>query len=283
MAKDVKITQSDLYAARIFLYAAVPLLKVICESEPKYGDKFKGKSFVFQISAAYERAEGGKFATHFVVEDGVWTTHAGAVHEKPDVEFAFPNLRNLNIFFSGKGMPLPKIKGLLKLGILVPVLMALLRMAGLMQAKDKPTDPHDQAMLCKLYLYLLPNGISQMNKLGHPDVKLVTEPSPDRAYALIIHGEDTSLKSWIRMKAGKTMSGRGEYKRSKPFLTMEFKNPDLALDILMSKADMVQYIREEKLFINGAPEFGGTVGNLLFGVAYYAQGTYLEAEGLLNK
>ena len=49
MAKEVKITQDDLYAARIFFYSALPLLKVIAESEPKYGDKFKGKSFVYNI------------------------------------------------------------------------------------------------------------------------------------------------------------------------------------------------------------------------------------------
>ncbi|MDR0697375.1 MAG: hypothetical protein LBF68_07605 [Christensenellaceae bacterium] len=277
MAKDVKITQSDRYAAGIFFYAAIPLLKVICESEPKYGDKFKGKSFVFQISAADADAPNGKLATHFVVENGVWTTHVGEVHEKPDVEFAFPNLRKFVIFFTGKGMPLPKIKGLCKLGILVPVLMALLRMAGLMQAKEKPINLPDQIMLCKLFLYLLPNGISRLNKMGHPDIKAVTDNSPDRAFALIIEGYP-DLQSWLRIKTGKSMSGRGEYKRCKPFLAMKFKNPSLALDILMSKADMVAYIREEKLFIDGAPEFAGTVGGLMFKVAYYAQGEYLVVE-----
>ncbi|MDR3293594.1 MAG: hypothetical protein LBT20_05780 [Clostridiales bacterium] len=277
MAEEVKITQSDLYAARIFLHAAVPLLKVICESEPKYGDKFKGKSFVFQVSALYADAPGGKLATHFSVEDGVWTTHAGVTHDAPTVEFLFPNLKKLIIFFSGKGMPLPKIKGLSKLGVFVPILLALLRMAGLMQAKDKPEKLEDQIMLCKLYLYLLPNGISQLNKMGHPDVTVVTKTSPDRAYALAIDGYP-ELQSWIRVKAGKSMSGRGEYKRCKPFLTMKFASPSLALDILMSKADMVDYMGSGKLVVDGAPEFGGTVGGLMFKVAYYAQGTYLDAE-----
>ncbi|MDR2267024.1 MAG: hypothetical protein LBE09_05520 [Christensenellaceae bacterium] len=278
MANEIKITQSDKYAAGIFFYAAIPLLKVICESEPKYGNKFKGKSFVFQISAACEDAKGGKMATHFTVENGVWTTHAGEVHEKPDIEFAFPNLRNFAIFFSGKGMPLPKIVGMFKhFGLFTGILGALLRMSKLMQAKDKPTNLADQIMLCKLYLYLLPNGMSRLNKMGHPDIKVVTDSSPDRAYALIIEGYP-ELQSWLRIKAGKSMSGRGEYKRCKPFLAMKFKNPSLALDILMSKADMVEYIREGNLFIDGAPEFGGTIGGLMFKVAYYAQGTYLDVE-----
>ncbi|MDR2046681.1 MAG: hypothetical protein LBP79_02020 [Clostridiales bacterium] len=282
MAEEVKITQGDLYASRIFFYAAVPLLKVVCESEAKFGDKFKGRNFVFQISALYdgEGSENGKMGTHFVVEDGVWTTQAGKVHENPDVELCFSNLRKFNVFFAGKGMVsvLPKMKGVFKnFGIFKDILTALLRMAGLMQAKDKPEKLEDQIMLCKLYLYLLPNGISQLNKMGHPDIKAVTENSPDRTYALIIE-DYPELQSWLRMKMGKSMSGRGEYKRCKPFLAMKFKNPSLALDIMMSKADMVAYIREEKLFVDGAPEFAGVVGGLLFKVAYYALGEYLAAE-----
>ncbi|MDR3185885.1 MAG: hypothetical protein LBU04_03635 [Christensenellaceae bacterium] len=278
MAKTVVTTQSDRYATGIFLYSAVPLIKVICESEPQFGDKFKGKSFVFQVSAKDSEAEGtGKLATHFVINDGVWTTFPGVVHEKPDVELAFPSLRKFVVFFSGKGMPLPKIKGLFKFGLLIPLLGPLLRMAKLMQSKDKPTLLSDQIMLCKLFLYLLPSGISRLNKMGHPDVKAVTETSPDRAYALIIENYP-DLQSWIRVKGGKSMSGRGEYKRCKPFLAMKFKDPSLALDILMSKADMVKYIELGNLFVDGAPEFAGTVGALMFKVAYYAQGQYLDVE-----
>lgn len=242
MAKNIQITQDDVYASRIFFYSALPLLRVIAESEPKYGDKFKNKSFVFQVSAMYEEAEGGKMATHFVVENGSWTVNAGKAHESPDVEFIFPDLRKFCIFFSGKGMPLPKIKGLFKLGILVPLLMTLLRMAGLLQAKDAPAKLEDQIMLVKLYFYLLPNGISQLNKMDHELVKGFTAPSPDRAYAFAVTGYP-ELQSWLRIKAGNSKAGRGEYPRCKPFLTMRFDNTQHALDILMSKGDMIDYIQ----------------------------------------
>ena len=176
MAKQSPIiTQDDVYAARIFLYSALPLLRVIAESEEKYGKKFAGKSFVFQVSAKYSEAEGGAMGTHFVVENGNWTVNVGKLHENPDVEFIFPNLRDFNIFFSGKGMPLPKIKGWGKLGILVSILMTLLRMAGLLQCKDVPQKLEDQIMLVKLYFYLLPSGISQLNKLGYPEFKAFTK------------------------------------------------------------------------------------------------------------
>lgn len=275
MAKNnVEITQDDLYAARIFFNSALPLLKVIVESEPKFGNKFKGKSFVFQVSAAYDKAEGGKMATHFVVEDGAWTVKLNEVHANPDLEFAFPNLRNFNIFFSGKGMPMPKIIGLSKLGLLVKILMTLLRMAGLLQLTEAPKTAEDQAMLVKLYFYLLPNGISQLNKAGHPEIKKFTEPSPDRAYAYAVTGFP-ELQAWLRVKAGNSKAGRGEYQRSKPFLCMRFDSPMHALDILMEKGDMVEYIAKGYLTIEGAPEFGAALGNLMFTVAYYAQGKFL--------
>lgn len=273
--KSPVITQDDVYAARVFLYSALPLLRVIAESEEKYGKKFAGKSFVFQVSAKYPEAEGGAVGTHFVIEDGKWTVVVGKLHENPDLEFIFPNLRDLNIFFSGKGMPLPKIKGMGKLGYLLPILTTLLRMAGLLQSKDIPKNPEDQKLLVKLYFYLLPNGISQLNKMGHPEFKAFTVPSPDRAYAYAVTGYP-ELQSWIRIKAGNTKSGRGEYTRCRPFLKMRFDSTQHALDILMSKAEMIPYIEQGYLTIEGSPEFGGALGGLMFGVAYFAQGEYLD-------
>ena len=273
MAMNV-ITQEDKYAAGIFFNAALPLLKVIAESEPKYGEKFKGKSFVFQVSAITGE-NGEKTATHFVVEDGVWNVFVNKVHDNPDLEFIFSNLRKFVIFFSGKGMPLPKIKGISKLGIFVPILLTLLRMAGLLQAKNPPQKDFDKELLVKLYFYLLSVGISQLNKMGHPEVKAFTEPSPDRAYAYAVIGYP-ELQAWLRIKAGNSKAGRGEYPRCKPFLTMKFDNTVHALDILMSKGDMIEYMKEGYLIIEGAPEFGGTLGALMMLVGYYAQGQYLK-------
>lgn len=275
MADDATITQEDKYAAGIFFHSALPLLKVIAENEEKYGNKFKGKNFVFQVSAKFDEAENGVMATHFIVEDGVWRVFPGKAHEKPDIEFAFSDLKKFVIFFTGKGMPLPKIKGFRKFGTLLAILMTLLRMAGLLQAKDAPEKPEDRQMLVRLYFYLLSSGISRLNKMGHPEVKAFTEPSPDRAYAYAVTGYP-ELQAWLRVRAGNTKAGRGEYPRCKPFLTMRFDNPAHALDILMSKADMIEYMKAKYLTIEGAPEFGATLGNLMLLVGYYAQGQYIK-------
>lgn len=274
MAEDLVLTDDDRYAAGIFFYSALPLLKVIVDNEPKYGDRFKGKSFVFQVSAKTDDPDAGLMATHFVVTDGVWQVVPGKAHERPDIEFAFSDLKKFVVFFAGKGMPLPKIKGFRKLGTLVGILLALLRMAGLLQAKDAPTKDADKEMLVRLYFYLLPSGISRLNKMGHPKAKAFTEPSPDRAYAYAVTGHP-ELKAWLRIKAGNSKSGRGEYPRCKPFLTMRFDTTDHALDILMSKADMIDYLQKQFLIIEGAPEFGAALGDLMLLVGYYAQGQYM--------
>ncbi len=277
MADKIMMTKDDKYALRIFFFSALPLVKVIAETEQKFADKFKGKSFVFQISVlSDEFKKTGKLATHYVVEDGKWTVFVGESHPSPDIELEFPTVNKFILFFSGKGMPLPKMKGVLKnFGKFVAILLTLLRMAGLLQAKDAPEKLEDQTMLVKLYFYLLSSGISQLNKVEHPEVKKFTESSPDRAYAYAVTGYD-DLQAWLRVRGGETKSGRGAYPRCKPFLTMRFDTPLHALDILMSKGDMIEYIKQGFLTIEGAPEFGGSLGNLMMTVGYYAQAQYLD-------
>lgn len=279
MAEKVLMTQDDKYALRIFFFSALPLLKVIAETDPAFTKKFVGKSFVFQVSVLSEEfKKTGKLATHFVVEDGKWTTHVCETHPSPDIELEFPTVQKFILFFTGKGMPLPKMKGVFKnFGKFVAILLTLLRMAGLLQAKEAPKKIGDQELLVKLYFYLLSNGISQLNKTGHKATAAFAANSPDRTYAYAVTGYD-ELQAWIRFKQGNSMAGRGEYKRCKPFLTMRFDTPLHALDILMSKADMMDYMKKGYLTVEGAPEFGATLGNLMMDVGYYAQGTYLDAK-----
>lgn len=276
MAAVATVTKNDLYAARIFFNSALPLLKVIVESVPKIGKKFQGKSFLFQVSALYPAVERGKMATYFDVKDGVFTVHVSELCEKPDIELEFSDLNKFILFFSGKGMPLPRMKGVAKhLGTFAALLQALLKMAGLLQATDAPKDEADQKLLTKLYFYLLANGISQLNKAGHEKICAWTSASPDRAYAFAVNGE-AELASYIRIFEGNSKAGRGVYPRCKPFLTLRFDTPLHALDILMGKGDMLDYVGKEYLTIEGAPELAGVLGEHMFAVGDYAKGLYLD-------
>ncbi len=274
--KDASITQDDLYAARIFFNAALPLLKVVIQSKPNIKKKFEKKNFVFQVSALYDKAPGGKMATHLVFNKGEITVKVSEIHPKPDIEFVFPDIKKFIIFFSGKGMPLPKMKGIIKnIGSFAAVMQGLLTMSKLLGSTDAPEATEDQELLVKLFFYLLPNGISQLNKAGHEKIHDFAVKSPDRAYAFAVTGYP-ALNSYIRFKEGNSKAGRGEYPRCKPFLTLRFDSVMHALDILMSKGDMVDYMANDYLKVEGAPEFAGVVGEFMFIVGDYAKAAYMD-------
>lgn len=274
--KDVTITQDDLYAARIFFNSALPLLKVIIQDKPALKRKFTDNYLVFQVSALYSKATGGKMATHFIFNNGEITCNVSKVHLSPDIEFVFSDLKKFIKFFSGRGKSLPKIKGAFKnFGCFIAIMKRLLTMAKLLQAEDAPKKQADRELLVKLYFYLLTNGISQLNKAGQEKIHEWALSSPDRAFAFAVNNYN-DLNAYIRVKEGNSKAGRGIYSRCKPFLTLRFDSPEHALDILMSKGDMIDYISNEYLTVEGAPEFAAIIGEFMLLVGDYAKGAYMD-------
>ena len=275
------MSDDEVYASRIFLNAALPLLKVLAEDKPSVGKGFAGKSGVVQVSARLDatRSDAGadkagagvaKAGTHFYVEEGRLRFKKG-LHESPDIELEFPSLAGLNGFFSGKSKKLPKIKGGLRHpGLLVATFKALLAMAAALGAKTPPADPADQALVVKMYFYLLSSGISQLNKAGHPAVSKWAKTSPDRVYAWAVEGFP-ELSAYLRIKAGNSRAARGVYERSKPFFTMSFDSPKSALGILLSIDDMVEATKAGRIIMKGAPEYGAAIGEHMQVVGGYAK------------
>ena len=121
-----------LYASRIFLNAALPLVKVLAEEKPSLRKAFAGKNGVVQVSAVNTLAASGqdpaRVGTYFTVTDGAIAVARGLA-EKPDVELAFPSIEAFNGFFSGKSKRFPKITGLFgHFGLFVAFLRTLLAM-----------------------------------------------------------------------------------------------------------------------------------------------------------
>lgn len=260
------ITDRDLYSSKIFINSVLPLIKVIVEERPELGSKFKGKNGIIQVSA---NAENGKVGMHYEIEDGNFTVLLGVI-DNPDVELEFKNIPALNGFFSGKSMKLPKIKGITKLRLLIPMVKTLLFMSSMLSAKEPPKEEDKKEFLVKLYFYLLSSGISQLNKAGHPDVSKWAKRSPDRVYAWRVI-DKPELSSYIRVKAGNTKAARGFYKRSKPFFTMCFDCVDSALGTLLQIDDLVEATTTGRLIMEGAPEFGAEIGDYMMLVGDYAK------------
>lgn len=264
-------TQEALYSNKIFLNAALPLVKVIANDDPKLRKKFEKAHAVIQVSCLDPEVEGGKRGMHFVVNSGEWLVHT-CLTEDPHIELQFKSVEALNDFFKGNITPagIPKIKGLKKADVLISFVMVLLKMANLLGATEAPKDEATKELLVKCYFYLLSSGISQLNKLGHPEIKDWTTKSPDRVYAFAVDGYP-QIGAYLRIKAGKSRAGRGEYKRAMPFFTLRFNNLDSALGILMSTDDMLEATKAGRLIMDGGPEFGAQLGGFMLEIGALAK------------
>ncbi|MDR1927835.1 MAG: hypothetical protein LBQ33_04260, partial [Oscillospiraceae bacterium] len=234
------IPQETLFSCKIFLNAALPLVKVIASDIPALAKKFEGAHCVFQVSALAPDVPEGKVATHFTVNDGEWTVCADKVTKEPHVELEFKSIEAFVAFFKGKMSPatLPRMKGALKhTGMFLAFMQVLLKMSSLLGAAAPPADEATKALLVKSMFYLLSSGISCLNKNGHTEIHSWAGKSPDRVYSWAVNGHP-EVAAYIRVKAGKSRSGRGEYKRAMPFFTLRFDSLDSALGILLDIDDM---------------------------------------------
>lgn len=264
-------TKEALYSNKIFLNAALPLVKVIANDVPSLKKKFENAHAVIQVSCLDPDVEGGKRGMHFVVNSGEWLVHT-CLTEDPHIELEFKSVEALNDFFKGNISlgGIPKIRGIKYAGTLVSFVMVLLKMANLLGATEPPKDEETKELLVKCYFYLLSSGISQLNKMGHPEIHDWTSKSPDRVYAFAVDNYP-QVSAFIRIKAGKSRAGRGEYKRAMPFFTLRFNNLDSALGILMSIDDMLEATKAGRLVMDGGPEFGAQIGGFMLEIGALAK------------
>jgi len=265
--------QDTLYAYKIFLNAALPLVKVIAGDVPALAKKFEHAHCVFQVSALSPEAPEGKVATHFTVNSGEWKVCADKVATNAMVELQFKSIDAFVGFFKGKMSPatLPKMIGAVKhLGMFLAFMQVLLKMSALLGATAPPADEATKVLLVKSFFYLLSSGISCLNKNGHEAVHAWALQSPDRVYAWAVNGHP-EVSAYIRVKAGRSRAGRGQYKRAMPFFTLRFDSLDSALGILLDTDDMMDATKAGRLIMDGAPEFGAMLGGFMLDVAAFAK------------
>lgn len=270
------VAQEELYSNKIFLNAALPLIKVIANDVPSLKKKFEKAHAIIQVSALYPDCEEGKVGMHFVVNSGEWLVHPCLDYTPGHAELQFKSIEAMNLFFKGdipgaiKLGGIPKIKVGKFAGAFVSFFQVLLKMANVLGATTPPEDEETKALMVKCMFYLLTSGISQLNKMGHPEIHDWTSKSPDRVYALAVDGHPEA-SAYIRIKAGKSRAGRGEYKRAMPFFTLRFDSYDSALGTLLGIDDMLEATKSGKIIMDGGPEFGGIFGGFLLTIGALAK------------
>jgi hypothetical protein len=247
-------TERELLAARIFLRAVLPVIKVLLEDDSAVKKKFGDVSAKIQFAAG---PDGNKTGAALVFDKGAFRVEQGIISE-PDIAFSFKTVAKMNGFFAGKPV-IPKIKGITKAGLLIKVFGLLLGLKILMP-NSNPKDPEKRRLKVKMTFYMITTALSQYNKGGDPEMVKWTGKQPERIYQITV---DSNIAAYLRVKAGKTKAGRGIYTKRRPFVHMKFNGVEGAYPIIMNEVDMVTAVKKGYLAIEGSPEYGGNIGDFM--------------------
>lgn len=249
-------TPREMIASRIFFRAVFPVMKVVLQDVPAMKKKFEKVNALVQFKA---NDEAGPIGAYLVFNNGEFKAETGFC-ENPDLVFSFGSVKKMNDMLRGKPI-IPSIKGITKFGLLMKV-MGLLMSLKIMMPNVKPKDHTRKCLKVKMAFYMVTTALSQLNKGGDPDMIKWTTKQPDRIYQLSVEGED-DIAAYLRVKAGKSKSGRGMYTRRRPFVHMKFHGVDGALKVLLKEAEFVDAVGRGFVAIEGAPEYGAQINDFM--------------------
>lgn len=248
-------TEIERMTSRIFLRAAFPVMKVVLSDIPKMKKKFDGVTAKIQFVA--NDAEGD-IGAYLDFKSGELEIVQGLCSE-PDITFSFGNVAKMNAMLAGKPV-IPKIKGFMKIGLLIKVFALLLSLKILMP-DARPKKIEDQRLKVKMTIYMITTALSQYNKGGDPEMSAWTKKQPERIYQMSVENED--IAAYLRVKAGKSKAGRGFYKKRRPFVHMKFNGVEGALPVILNDVDLVTATRKGYLSVEGSPEYGRDIGDFM--------------------
>ncbi len=248
-------TEKELMAARIFMRAVFPVIKVMLSDVPSMKKKFENVKARVQFVADND---GEKIGACLVFDNGDFSVEQG-VGESADITFSFKTVKKMNDMLAGKPV-LPSIKGWGKPGLLIKVL-GLLMSLKIMMPSARPKKEDKKHLKVKLAFYMITTALSQYNKGGNPEMVKWTKKQPDRIYQMSVEGTD--IAAYLRVKAGNSKAGRGFYQRRRPFVHMKFHGVDGALAVLLRDVEFVSGVAEGKVTIEGAPEYGAQINDFM--------------------
>jgi len=247
-------TEKELLAARIFLQAVLPVMKVVLEDDPVMKKRFENVRAKVQFAAGMNGSETGAC---LFFNNGFFEVEQGLCAD-PDITFYFKTIAKMNGFFAGKPV-IPGIKGISKVGLLLKVFSLLMSLKILMP-NARPKNPEKRKMKVKMTFYMITTALSQYNKGGDPEMVKWTSSQPERVYQISV---DDDIAAYLKVKAGKTKAGRGRYTKRHPFVHMKFNGVEGAFPIIMNDVDMVTAVKKGYLSIEGSPEYGGNIGDFM--------------------
>ncbi|MGE5423211.1 MAG: hypothetical protein ACM3QW_08105 [Ignavibacteriales bacterium] len=241
--------------AVLLMKAALPLMKILVQDDPKLAHKYKDWNRTIQFEVKNDEV----LACFLQFVDGQLEYFSGR-HPDPQINFVFKNPSDFNALMSG-GIAVPNIRGALKnLGTLIGFLPLMLGLTLLLPNK-LPKDQAGRAKKVKLLLYFISVALSQLNRAGDEDMTAFTRFQPDRIYQWSV--EPDGPAAYLRICKGRTKAGKGIYTRRKPFVHMIFSSIDSAFLVLTGQIDNVEAMKKGMMVTDGSPEYGKDLASIM--------------------
>ena len=243
-------TPDDIMAARLFFNAAFPTMQVLLDDDYELKKQFQDFCGVVQFGA---KNGDELLCCNMTFDNGTLSVKEGPA-EKPDLTLTFPTVAKMNALLKG-GLAMPAIKGNVKL--LPKILSLLMGLKIMTKPNDKLKDEGEKARKVKCSLYMITRALSQYNKLGDPSMREFCERQPDRIYQFQVehNGIPDYIAAYLRIKAGKSKSGHGIYKRRTPFVLFHFYSLDGVLKVLGKECEFVEGVEKGYVETVGSPEY----------------------------
>ena len=274
-----KAIAEDVLAAKLFMRAALPVMRVPLEEDPAMVKKFANLNTIVEFTAeddenplachliflSQEKADELLEGKRFKVVQSAYVASEG--WEKIQVmRFHFKDIKTFLGVLKGNGigdmlgiLP-PVVKNITKKGALsfIFLLLSLTKMMpNFVPGEDQP---FQQYLKVKMSLYLITTAMSVATKLGWKPLADWTAKQTDRVYQFKVgptkdkDGKEIypEIGAYLRVKFGNTKGGRGIYTRKSPFVLLQFPNPSGTLDVLTGKYDFVGAVSHGCVAVIGA-------------------------------
>jgi hypothetical protein len=241
--------------ARLFLRALVPLLEVVVSEHPSMARLFARVNARIRIEIT-----GNDLNALLTFSNGALSVTHGEGEAEAELAFRFADIGALNAFFGG-ALVLPKVAGALRHPVLLTRVARLFGTLQMLQPQAAPADAAARALRVKLLLYLVTRALAELHHGGHAGMRALTGHSPDRVYQWSVARE--GIVTWLRMKDGKVMTGRGPCQAREPFVHVVFPTVDAALAVLTASGSQVDGVRDGALEVIGSPEYSRKISLLM--------------------
>ncbi|NLA10572.1 MAG: hypothetical protein GX883_00400 [Firmicutes bacterium] len=254
-----KASAEDVLAARLFLRAAFPAMRIPLTEDPKFVKKFENLNLVVEFKAkdaenplaahlvflTEERAKAIAEGQRFKVYEGVYS---GAFGEIKVIRMHFKSIESLLGVFKGNtplemmGIVPSVLKNMFTKGFFSFLFLMLSLMKMMPDFVPGVDEPFEQYLKVKMSLYMITTAMSRATKSGYEPMVKWTEKQTDRIYQFkvgptIVDGKEIypEIGAYLRVKYGQTKAGRGVYSRKSPFVLLSFPNPAGCIAILSGK------------------------------------------------